>query len=256
MKKKPRSTRIKLSSVFSVVLLVLLWQLVSFFGLVPAFMLPSPVQVGQAFVQDFSLLAFHARVTLIEAALGLALGVFLGVVVAIAMDHFEKVKEAVYPLLVLTQTVPTIAVAPLLTIWFGFGIFPKVVLIVVTIFFPVAVAMLNGFSSVDQDELRLMHSMGANTHQILWHVKLPASFGDFFSALKIGVTYAVIGAVISEWLGGFEGLGVYMTRVRKSYAFDKMFAVILLISLISLLLMGLVNLLEKMAMPWKKVLWY
>ncbi len=252
MKKKPRSTRIKLSSVFSVVLLVLLWQLVSFFGLVPAFMLPSPVQVGQAFVQDFSLLAFHARVTLIEAALGLALGVFLGVVVAIAMDHFEKVKEAVYPLLVLTQTVPTIAVAPLLTIWFGFGIFPKVVLIVVTIFFPVAVAMLNGFSSVDQDELRLMHSMGANTHQILWHVKLPASFGDFFSALKIGVTYAVIGAVISEWLGGFEGLGVYMTRVRKSYAFDKMFAVILLISLISLLLMGLVNLLEKMAMPWKK----
>lgn len=215
-------------------------------------MLPSPVQVGQAFVQDFSLLAFHARVTLIEAALGLALGVFLGVVVAIAMDHFEKVKEAVYPLLVLTQTVPTIAVAPLLTIWFGFGIFPKVVLIVVTIFFPVAVAMLNGFSSVDQDELRLMHSMGANTHQILWHVKLPASFGDFFSALKIGVTYAVIGAVISEWLGGFEGLGVYMTRVRKSYAFDKMFAVILLISLISLLLMGLVNLLEKMAMPWKK----
>ena len=252
MKKKPRSTRIKLSSVFSVVLLVLLWQLVSFFGLVPAFMLPSPVQVGQAFVQDFSLLAFHARVTLIEAALGLALGVFLGVVVAIAMDHFEKVKEAVYPLLVLTQTVPTIAVAPLLTIWFGFGIFPKVVLIVVTFFFPVAVAMLNGFSSVDQDELRLMHSMGANTHQILWHVKLPASFGDFFSALKIGVTYAVIGAVISEWLGGFEGLGVYMTRVRKSYAFDKMFAVILLISLISLLLMGLVNLLEKMAMPWKK----
>lgn len=215
-------------------------------------MLPSPIQVGQAFIQDFSLLAFHARVTLIEAALGLVLGVFFGVVVAIVMDHFEKVKEAVYPLLVLTQTVPTIAVAPLLTIWFGFGIFPKVVLIVVTIFFPVAVAMLNGFSSVDQDELRLMHSMGANTRQILWYVKLPASLGDFFSALKIGVTYAVIGAVISEWLGGFEGLGVYMTRVRKSYAFDKMFAVILLISLISLLLMAVVNLLEKIAMPWKK----
>lgn len=215
-------------------------------------MLPSPIQVGQAFIQDFSLLAFHARVTLIEAALGLVLGVFFDVVVAIVMDHFEKVKEAVYPLLVLTQTVPTIAVAPLLTIWFGFGIFPKVVLIVVTIFFPVAVAMLNGFSSVDQDELRLMHSMGANTRQILRHVKLPASLGDFFSALKIGVTYAVIGAVISEWLGGFEGLGVYMTRVRKSYAFDKMFAVILLISLISLLLMAVVNLLEKIAMPWKK----
>lgn len=215
-------------------------------------MLPSPIEVGRAFLSDFRLLLFHAKITLIEAALGLFFGVLSGVSVAILMDYFPRVREAFYPLLVLTQTVPTVALAPLLTIWFGFGILPKVVLIVITIFFPVSVAMLNGFSSVDPDELRLMHSMGASRRQILWHMKLPASLGDFFSALKIGVTYAVIGAVISEWLGGFEGLGVYMTRVRKSYDFDKMFAVIFLISLLSLILMALVNGLEKWAMPWKE----
>lgn len=233
-------------------MIICLWQLISYLQLIPTFMLPSPIQVIQAFKEDFSLLMFHSRITLLEATLGLFLGVSLGIITAIFMDCFEPLKKAVYPLLVLTQTVPTVAVAPLLTIWFGFGILPKIVLIVVTIFFPVSVAMLNGFSSVDKDELKLLRSMGANGIQIFWHIKIPASLGAFFSSLKIAVTYAVIGAVISEWLGGFEGLGVYMTRVRKSYKFDKMFAVILLISLISLLLMALVNLTEKISMPWKE----
>lgn len=214
-------------------------------------MLPAPLQVVQVLISDFSLLMHHARITLIEAALGLFFGVCFGFVVAVFMDSFEKIRQALYPLLTLSQTVPTVAIAPLLTIWFGFGILPKIVLIVITVFFPVAVAMLNGFSSVDADEIRLLRSMGANRKQIFWHIKLKASLADFFAALKIAVTYAVVGAVISEWLGGFEGLGVYMTRVRKSYDFDKMFAVILLISLLSLLLMAIVNLLEKIAMPWK-----
>lgn len=252
LKKRRKSTSINLYSGVSVLVLLMVWQGVSSLGWIPTFMLPSPLQVGQAFINDFDLLLFHSRITLIEALLGLFLGMSLGIAVAIFMDNFERAKKAIYPLLILTQTVPTVAIAPLLTIWFGFGVLPKVVLIVITVFFPVSVAMLNGFSSVDQDELRLLRSMGANRRQIFWHIKIPASLGDFFSALKIAVTYAVIGAVISEWLGGFEGLGVYMTRVRKSYDFDKMFAVIFLISLISLLLMALVNLAEKLAMPWKK----
>ncbi len=233
-------------------LILIFWQAVSFWKLVPDFMLPSPIQVGQAFVSDFHLLMFHAKVTLLEAVLGLTSGLLLGVLAAIIMDHFKRVREALYPVLVLTQTIPTVAIAPLLTIWFGFGVMPKVVLIIITIFFPVSVAMLNGFSSVDQDEVRLLQSMGANQLQIFWYIKVPASLGDFFSAMRIAVTYAVIGAVISEWLGGFEGLGVYMTRVRKSYDFDKMFAVILLISIISLLLVGLVNVMERISMPWKE----
>src|SRR5699024_8663476 len=141
------------------------------------------------------------RITLLEATYGLFFGMLLGVIAAILMDHFTSIKKAVYPLLVLTQTVPTVAIAPILTVWFGFGILPKVILIIITVFFPVAVAMLNGFSSVDKDELRLLQSMGANRIQIFWHIKIPASLGDFFSALRVAVTYAIIGAVISEWLG-------------------------------------------------------
>lgn len=252
MKKKPKSTNINFYSVCSLLFLLLVWQLISSLGIIPTFMLPSPLQVVQSFISDFPLLMHHSKVTLLESLLGLVIGVVLGVVVAIFMDHFDRLRRAIYPLLILSQTVPTVAIAPLLTIWFGFGILPKVVLIVITVFFPVAVSMLNGFNSVDCDELRLLQSMGANQRQILRHIKIPASLGDFFAALKIAVTYAVVGAVVSEWLGGFEGLGVYMTRVRKSYNFDKMFAVIFLISFISLLLMVLVIILEKMAMPWKE----
>ena len=111
--------------------------------------------------------------------------------------------------------------------------------------------LLGGFEGADGDAINLMRAMGANRYQIFKYVKLPNAMPSFFSGLKVSASYAVVGAVISEWLGGFEGLGVYMTRVKKAYAFDKMFAVIVFISVISLLLMGLVNLLERAATPWK-----
>ena len=120
----------------------------------------------------------------------------------------------------------------------------------ITTFFPVAVGLLDGFKSVDPDAVALLRSMNATRGQIFRHVKLPAALPFFFSGLRISASYAVVGAVISEWLGGFEGLGVYMTRVRKAYAFDKMFAVILLIVIVSLLLMELVNIIKKLSMPW------
>ncbi|APX71152.1 ABC transporter permease [Companilactobacillus allii] len=252
MKRKQRNIGINVYAIFSIITIFCIWEFVTLFEWVPDFMLPTPLQVIQAFINDFSLLMFHARITLIEAAYGLILGMFLGIIVALIMDRFKRVKEALYPILVLTQTIPTIAIAPLLTVWFGFGIMPKVVLIIITIFFPVSIAMLNGFSSIDQDEVRLLRSMGASQIQIFWHIKIPSSLDDFFAVMKVAVTYSVIGAVISEWLGGVVGLGVYMTRVRKSYNFDKMFAVIFLISVLSLLLVGLINVIQRLSMPWKK----
>ncbi|MDH6365574.1 ABC-type nitrate/sulfonate/bicarbonate transport system permease component [Enterococcus sp. PF1-24] len=252
MKKKRKNININFPALLTIAFLLLLWQAASSWQLIPAFMLPAPLQVVQAFIADFSLLMFHSKVTLLEALLGLVIGVLAGVLSAILMDRFPILEKALHPLLVLTQTVPTVAIAPLLTVWFGFGMTPKIVLIVITIFFPVTVSMLKGFRSVDPDEIKLLTSMGANPLQMLWFLKLPASLNDFFAALKIAATYAVVGAVVSEWLGGFEGLGVYMTRVRKSYAFDKMFAVIFLISIISLLLVTAINFLEKIMMPWKE----
>lgn len=128
----------------------------------------------------------------------------------------------------------------------------QVVLIIIVTFFPIAVGLFDGFQSADPDTIRLLRSMGAGRFQIFRHVKLPGSMNRFFSSLRISVSYSVVGAVISEWLGGFEGLGVYMTRVKKSFAFDKMFAVIFLITAISLLLMGTVRLIQKKCMPWEE----
>src|SRR5699024_9636551 len=122
---------------------------------------------------------------------------------------------------------------------FGYEMMPKIILIVIVTFFPVTVSLLEGFRSADQDTIQLLRSMGASQVQIFRYVKFPGALNRFFSSLRIAVSYAVVGAVISEWLGGFEGLGVYMTRVKQAFAFDKMFAVIFLISAISLILMWL-----------------
>ena len=214
-------------------------------------MLPSPYDVVKAFVDNFSVMMKQAAVTLQEACYGLLIGVALAFIVATLMDRFAFLYKAIYPILVITQTIPTIAVAPLLVLWMGFGMAPKITLVVITTFFPIAVGLLGGFEGADSDAINLMRAMGANRYQICKYVKLPNAMPSFFSGLKVSASYAVVGAVISEWLGGFEGLGVYMTRVKKAYAFDKMFAVIVFISVISLLLMGLVNLLERAATPWK-----
>ena len=250
MKGKAGSIRARLLPAATFCLLLAVWWGLSASGAIPGFMLPSPPEVGRAFVHDFPNLMRHALVSVTEAVCGLAIGTALAFLLACAMDRFLTMEEAVMPLLVVSQTIPTIAIAPLLVLWMGFGMEPKITLVVITTFFPIAVGLLDGFKSADPDAVALLRSMGADRKQIFRHVKFPAALPYFFSGLRISASYAVVGAVISEWLGGFEGLGVYMTRVRKAYAFDKMFAVILLIVLVSLLLMKGVNLLRDLSMPW------
>ena len=238
--------------VCAVVALLAVWQGACSLGLVPNFMLPSPVQVVSALVADFPLLLSHMWTTLSEAALGLVIGVAVGFVFAVLMDKFETFYLAFDPLLTVSQTVPTVAIAPLLVLWFGYGLMPKVLLVVLTTFFPVTVALASGFRSVDPDQVDLLRTMNATEWQIFRYAKLPAAMEQFFSGLRISATYAIVGAVISEWLGGFTGLGVYMTRVRKSFAYDRMFAVIIITSALSLALMKGVDVLERICMPWKK----
>lgn len=238
--------------VCAVVALLAVWQGACSLGLVPNFMLPSPVQVVSALVADFPLLFSHMWTTLSEAALGLVIGVAVGFVFAVLMDKFETFYLAFDPLLTVSQTVPTVAIAPLLVLWFGYGLMPKVLLVVLTTFFPVTVALASGFRSVDPDQVDLLRTMNATEWQIFRYAKLPAAMEQFFSGLRISATYAIVGAVISEWLGGFTGLGVYMTRVRKSFAYDRMFAVIIITSALSLALMKGVDVLERICMPWKK----
>lgn len=238
-------------TIAAVAAILIIWQVVSVLGIVPDFMLPSPIAVIQAFVSEFPLLMENSGVTLLEAFIGLGFGVAIGFVMAVLMDRFDPLYKAFYPLVVLTQTIPTVAIAPLLVLWFGYEMLPKIILIVLTTFFPITVGVLDGLRSADKDTMNLLRSMGAGKYQVFRYVKLPGAMGQFFASLRISAAYAVVGAVISEWLGGFSGLGVYMTRVKKAFAFDKMFAVIFLISFISLLLMKLVDYLQKKCMPWE-----
>ena len=253
MTKKFQSIISKASPAVLIILFLVVWQIVCELGIVPSFLLPSPVQVVGAFVGDFPALMGHAGTTLTEAFLGLAIAVALGFCIAYLMDRFHFLYKSMYPLLVLSQTIPPVAVAPLLVLWMGYDISPKVTLVVVVCFFPMAVGLLDGFRSVDPDMLNLMRAMGAGRMQIFRHIKLPSSLGRFLASLRIAVSYSIVGAVIAEWLGGNSGLGVYMTRVRKSYAFDKMFAVIFLVSALSLVLMWLVSVLEKVLTPYLRL---
>ena len=249
---RPAALKRKLVPALTVVCILLAWQVIVDGGVVPRFMLPSPTDVIAALAEDWPLIWSHAATTLTEAALGLTIGVALGFVIAVLMDTFEAFFLAMQPLITISQTVPTVAIAPLLVLWLGYGIVPKVVLIVLTTFFPVAVSLVSGFRSVDADVVDLMRTMRASRLQLFWYAKLPAALDQLFSGLRISATYAIVSAVIAEWLGGMSGLGVYMTRVRKSFAYDRMFAAILVVSALSLALIAFVSLIERVSMPWKR----
>ena len=242
----------KMRSIIPILLLVVLWQVVSMTGLVPGFMLPGPVRVAMAFAADFSLLMRHLWRTLAEAAAGLAIAAAAAVFLAITLDANRFLKQTVTPLLLFTQTMPAIAIAPLLILWMGYGTAPKITLVFLVCFFPMTIGLLGAFDSTGIDSIRLLRSMGASQAQIYRYIKLPQGLPAFFSGLKIAGSYSIIGAVISEWLGGDMGLGVYMIRVRRSYSFDKMFAAIILTSVLSLALIKIIGIIEKHSMPWRK----
>ena len=226
------------------------WQ--GIFNLLPKFILPTPLEILQSFVRDREFLWYHSWATLRVALLGLVLGVLIACIMAVLMDSLSWLNDLIYPMMVVVQTIPTIAIAPILVLWLGYGILPKIVLIILTTTFPIIVSILDGFRHCDKDMLTLFSLMRANPWQILWHFKIPVSLPYFYAGLRVSVSYAFITTVVSEWLGGFEGLGVYMIQSKKLFQYDTMFAIIILVSLISLLGMQLVDISEKYVIKWKR----
>ena len=232
--------------------LLAIWQGAGFLGFLPKFILPTPLEIIEAFGRDWELLLYHAGVSMGVALLGLFLGVLLALVLGFLMDRLTWIRDLLYPLMVVIQTIPTIALAPILVLWLGYGTEPKLVLIVITTVFPILVALLDGFKNADPDILILLDLMQASRAQVLWHYKIPASLPYFFAGLRVSVSYAFVSTVVSEWLGGFSGLGVYMIQSKKLFQYDTMFAIIVLISLISLGGMKLVDLVESRLIFWRK----
>lgn len=253
MKRKSQSITSKLPAAVTLLAILLIWQGACSLELVPAYMLPSPVKVFTALWNYRETLIYHAAFTLQETFYGLVAGILLSFVTATLMDRFDILDRAFSPLLVISQTIPTIAIAPILVLWFGYDMAPKVILVVLTTYFPITVGLLGGYKSVDRDSVDLMRSMGASRFEIFRHLKFPAALPQFFSGLRIAASYAVVGAVVAEWLGGFNGLGVCMTRMKKAYAFDTMFGIIIFIVVISLLLLLAVKLISKLCMPWRRL---
>lgn len=231
-------------------LLLLLWEASIHMGFIKDTMLPAPSKVCLALFHHFDDLSLHIWVTAKETLLGFGVAILLGILLAILMDQFSMIRKAVYPLLIISQTVPLIVLAPLFAIWFGFGIVPKIVIVVMVCFFPIVVSLFEGLESADRDMINLMRSMNATRLQIFRYVKFPSGLIGFFSGLRIAATYSVMGAVIGEWTGSSKGLGSYMIRSRNAFALDRAFASVLLIVLMSWVMFKVVDKVQHLVTPW------
>lgn len=229
----------------SFILILVVWQLVTTLGLVSPFLLPSISDIITAFIVDFSIIMNHTKYTMMVALIGLLISIIISIILAVIMDLNKNIEEILHPLIVFSQTIPIIALAPLLVIWFGYLMKPKIILVVISTFFPMTISLLNGLKSVDKEKIDLLLSMGANKYDIYKHLKLPSSYLYFMAGLKVSISYTIISTIISEWLGGYYGLGVYMIRVKKSYELDKMFAIIIFTSILSIILVNFVKYLER-----------
>jgi len=246
--KKPVSQYL-LPSLFLLALL-LIWQILGSKAKIAFWVLPAPLEVVRVFSEHPQLFWQHLKPTLWESFSGLLLAVALGSLTAVGMHSSRVLKQIFYPYLVVSQTIPIIAVAPLIVLWFGYGIPAKIFVVVLVCFFPIALGLYDGLKQVSVEQIRLLKAMGASSWKIYRHLKIPASLPAFFTGLKLAATYSVMGAVIGEWLGGNAGLGIYLTRATKSFRTAHVFAAIVVIILLSLLMFGCVALLDRLLLGW------
>lgn len=233
-------------------LVLLLWQALSWLWGVQLWLLPSPLQILRdgLYAWRHLGLAAHTLQTLQEAVLGFLLAVGTGLLLALLVDWSGFLRRVIYPLLVVSQTIPIIAIAPLLVLWLGYGIRPKVFVVALVCFFPIVISTADGLRAADPEWIALLRSMGASRWQLFTKVRFPAALPSFFSGVKVAITYAVIGAVIGEWVGGSMGLAIFMRRAHNAMRFGQEFAGIAVVSLVSIALFLLVAGLERVALPW------
>lgn len=233
------------------VVLVFAWQVYTDTGLIDRLVLPAPSDVLSALINYRVIIWDHTLQTLIETVEGLLIATFLGVSIGSAIFMSGLLKKAVYPLLVTSQTIPIIALAPLMLIWFGFGILPKVIIVVLICFFPIAVSFSDGLEQTPAHLSDLAKSMGASRWQVFRYVQLPSAMPMFFSGLKISTTYAVTGAIVGEYVGAYQGLGIFMQTAAHARAIELVFAAILVVIVLTLALLATVSAIERKSTPWR-----
>jgi ABC-type nitrate/sulfonate/bicarbonate transport system permease component len=231
---------------------VALWQLVVRWAHVPDYEFPAPSAVGRSLWDDRSLLWDGTRVTLREVVLGYLLAVAAGLAVALPIHLWAPLRRAVLPLLVLSQTVPTVVLAPILAILLGYGLGPKLVVVAIVCFFPVVVNAVDGLRGADPELIRMMRTLHAGRAGTLRRVELPGALPSIFSGMRVAAAYAAVGAVFGEWAGSSSGLGFLMLQAEPSLDTPRIFACVLVLSALALALYGLVTLAERLVVPWNR----
>ncbi|PLR92555.1 ABC transporter permease [Bacillus sp. T33-2] len=237
---------------FVLLLLLIIWEVSVKKAEVPGWLLPAPSVIFTEGLNGWAGFQTHLISTVKLALVGFLIGSAIGIGFAVVLHLLPFVRESVYPLLILSQNVPVIVLAPLLVIWFGFGILPKMIVITLVCFFPITVAALDGFKQTPAELKHYMKMAGATDGQVFRKLELPHALPSIFSGLKISATYSVMGAVISEWLGAKQGIGVYMTLASFSFRTDRVFVAIFAIIAISILFFGGIAWTEHQLAGWKR----
>lgn len=243
--------------VLALAALIGLWQLAASTGALAellgleAFLVPSPAEIASALWESRSLIAEDAWVTLQEIVLGFLLGLAVGLAVGFLLRPFEALRLTFYPLIVASQAIPILVFAPILVIWFGFGIGPKLIVVALVCFFPIAVATADGLRSVDPEATKMMRTLDASRWQLLWRLEAPTALPFTFSGAKIGATFAPIAAVFGEWVGADSGLGHLILQDNAQLETARVFAAAFVLSAIALTLYGLLALAERRVITWR-----
>jgi ABC-type nitrate/sulfonate/bicarbonate transport system permease component len=233
-----------------IAILLIGWFFVAKASGLRSFILPTPLEVIRAGWETRVLLLKAVGVTLSATGIGLVAAIVLGAGIAALVDFWSLARRALYPLLVVSQTIQILAIAPIMVIWFGFGLTPTVIIVVLFCFFPLAISSADGLTSSDPELIALLRAMGAKKRQIWRMVRLPSALPSFFSGLRLAVTYSIVAATIGEWVGGSPGLGLYMLRSKNALATDQVFVAMFITSLLSIGLFVAVYGIERAALPW------
>ncbi len=230
--------------------MLLFWEgCVAYFG-VPSWLLPAPSEIARAFVEWRSELLQHTLVTLYETLGGFALSIALAIPLAVLVVYSPIIRKCIYPLLLALQSVPKVAIAPLLALWIGFGLLPKILVVFLVCFFPIVVSTATGLASVSPAVMDLIRSLSASKLQTFVKIRFPTALPHIFVGLKIAITFAVIGAVIGEFVGSESGLG-YLILVSSSQARTPVaFAALFVLTILSIVLFYVMELVERLVVPW------
>lgn len=243
-----------LPSIILIILLLFLWQIIAM--LIDAhYILPSPTQIlVRLYELRKPLFTVHLPATIGVTILGLIISIILGILLAVFMDVNENAANALYPIIIASQTIPTTAIAPLFVLWFGYGIWSKVLVTILITFFPITITLYDGFKSTKREMEELLITYGANKKDIFLKLKIPSAMPYFFSSIKMAIPLSIIGAAIAEWLGAQSGLGYFSKRMMSQLDGAGVFAPVVLLSVVAMILVYLVTILEKKIIKWRKEL--